>query len=67
MSLQASIRNKPFDQKSPGHPEVVVLNCHRPTDGHCNFMTEKAQWADSVKIVINQVSPDHHSMQLKLL
>ena len=44
----------PFDQKSPGTPEVGVLNCHRPTDtqtdGHCNSMTEPAQWAESVKI-----------------
>ena len=43
----------PFDQKSPGYPEVGVLNCQRQTDRHRdehgNSMTELAQWADSVK------------------
>ena len=54
VSLQANISNKPFDQKTPGHPEVGVLNCQRPrdrqTDAHRNSMTESAQWANSVKI-----------------
>ena len=53
VSLQANISDKPFNQKSPGHPEVGVLNCHRQTDrhtdGHCNSMTESAPWADKVK------------------
>ena len=40
MSLQANIGDMPFNQKSPGHPEMGVLNCHRrtekQTDGHCD-------------------------------
>ena len=47
---------KNLEQKSPGHQKVRVLNCQRQTnkqtDGHCNSMTESAQWADSVKIIL---------------
>ena len=53
MSSQANISDTPFDQKSPGHPEVDVLNCHRQTDrhtyGHGDSMTESAQLANSIK------------------
>ena len=48
VSLQANISGTPFDQKSPGHPEMDVLNCHRQT----NRQTDIAQWADSVKILV---------------
>ena len=52
--MHADISNMPFDQKSPGHPEVGVLNCHsttdRQTDGHRDSMTELAQWAESVNM-----------------
>ena len=54
MSSQANISDTPFDQKTPGHPEVGVLRRHkqidRQTNGHRNSMPELAQWADSVKI-----------------
>ena len=40
MSSQPNISNMPFDQKSPGHREVGVLNCHRPTEGHRDSMTD---------------------------
>ena len=53
MSSQANINNTPFNQKSPRPPEVGVSQRHRPTDiqtnGHCDSMTELAQWADAVK------------------
>ena len=43
-SSHANISNTPLDQKSPGHPEVGVLDCHRhtyrQTDGHGDSMTE---------------------------
>ena len=47
-SSQANISDTPFSQKSPGHPEVGVLNRHRhlhrptnrQTDGHCDSMKE---------------------------
>ena len=46
VSSQANISDTPFDQKSPGHPEVGVLNCHRQTDrqtnGHRDSTTESA-------------------------
>ena len=32
VSLQPKISNTPFDQNSPGHREVGVLNCHTQTD-----------------------------------
>ena len=32
LSSQANARNILFDQKSSGHPEAGVLNCHRQTD-----------------------------------
>ena len=32
VSSQANIKDTPFDQKSQGHPEVGVFNCHRQTD-----------------------------------
>ena len=50
MSLHANNRNMPFDQKSPGHREVGVLNCHKSTDRHCDSMTESSQWSNSVKM-----------------
>ena len=34
LSSQADISDKPFDQKSPGHLEVGIWNCHRPKDRH---------------------------------
>ena len=37
--MQANISNVPFDQKSPGHPEVFFKNCHRPTDKHTDERT----------------------------
>ena len=51
VSSQANVSDTPFDQKSPGHPEVGVLNCYkhkniqtyRPTDGHGDSMIESAQ------------------------
>ena len=56
MSSQTNISDVPFDQKSAGHREVGVLNCHgqtdrqtdRQTDGYRDFMTELAHWADLV-------------------
>ena len=42
LSTQANISDTPFGQKSPGHPEVGVLNCHRHTNRHRNSMTESA-------------------------
>ena len=58
-SLQANISNMPFNQKSPGHPEVFFFNCHRPrdkqTDGHRDSMTESAQCANSVKMVFIRI------------
>ena len=30
VTSEANISDTPFDQKSPGHPEVGVLNCHKP-------------------------------------
>ena len=60
VSSQANIRDTPFDQKSPGHPEVGVLNCHRQTDrhtdGHGDSMTELTQWADAVRFFNNEKS-----------
>ena len=42
-----------FDQRSPQHPEVGVLQWHgqtdRHTDGHVDSMTDPAQRAESVK------------------
>ena len=32
MSLQTDISDRPFNQKSPQHPEEGVLNCDRKTD-----------------------------------
>ena len=50
--LETNISDMPCDQKSPQPPVEGVLQRHRQThkqtDGHCNFMTESAQWADSV-------------------
>ena len=47
------IWNTFFDQRSPRPPEAGLSRCHkqtnRQTDGHCDSMTEWAQWADSVK------------------
>ena len=43
-------RNTFSSQRSQHHFEVGVSRRHRHTDGHCNSMTESAQWADSVKI-----------------
>ena len=54
MSSHDNIKRTRFDQKSPQHQEEVVWICrkqtNKQTDGHCNFMTESAQWADLVKI-----------------
>ena len=36
------VSNTAFNQKSPGHQEMGVLNCHKPTDKHRNSMTESA-------------------------
>ena len=60
VSLHANISDTPFDQSSPVHREVGVLNCHRPTnrqtDGHCDSMTE----SDSVKM-------KHHMVKTLML
>ena len=50
VSLQANIRDTFFDQKSPRHPEVGVLQRHRYTDRHGDSMTDPAQRAEAVKI-----------------
>ena len=44
MSLQANISNTPFDQKSPGHPEVGVLNGPKHKD----------RWTDIATLCLNQ-------------
>ena len=42
-----------FDQKSPRPPEEGFRKItDRQTDGHRNYRTESAQWADSVSFVI---------------
>ena len=56
VSSKANIRDIPFNQKSPGHPEEGVLNCHRPKDGHRYSLTESAHWADSVKSRNKQIA-----------
>ena len=52
MLLHANISDTPFDQKSPGPPEVGVWNCHRQTDGHRDSLTESVQLANSVKSIV---------------
>ena len=47
VSSQANISDTPFDQKSLGHPEVVVLQRHRPTDRHTDG--HRDSMTDSVK------------------
>ena len=69
MSLQANISNTPFDQKFQGHREVGDFNCHRQkgeqtnkkTDGHCNSMTESAQWGNSVREKKKEKRDNHFS------
>ena len=31
-----------------------MAHTHRQTDGHCDSKTESAQWANSVKTILNQ-------------
>ena len=57
VSLQANIRNYFFDQGSPQHPEGGVLpsadrQTNKQTEGHGDSMTELAQRADSVNILV---------------
>ena len=50
LSSQSNFRNSFFDQRSPRHPDVGILQSHKQTDGHRNYITKLAQWAYSVKI-----------------
>ena len=56
LSSQPNTSDTPFDQSSPVHQEVGVLDCHRQThrqtDGHGDSITDPAQRAESVKIVL---------------
>ena len=54
-SSQANIRNMFFYQRSPRYPEVGVLRRHKYKDGHRDSMTNPAQRAESVKIVLNKL------------
>ena len=44
MSSQAKIRNTPFDQKSPGHPEVDVLRLRAQGGGSIDFFLKQGSY-----------------------
>ena len=40
-SLQANIRDTPFNQRTLGHQELGVLSCHKYTDRQTNRLTSR--------------------------